>query len=102
MHIQGKRVLITEGGTGIGLALAQALARKGARLVLSGRRPAPLTTAVAELKANGTEAYAVAADVAPWHEGEVEEIRLALSAINQHGQVVFDGWAVSCTRMLEE
>jgi len=64
MNIQGKRVLITGGGTGIGLALALALARKGARLVLSGRRPGPLTTAVAELTANGTEAHAVAADVA--------------------------------------
>jgi uncharacterized oxidoreductase len=64
MKIYGKRVLITGGGTGIGLALAQALVVKGARLVLSGRRPAPLTAAVAELRANGGEAYAVPADVA--------------------------------------
>jgi NAD(P)-dependent dehydrogenase (short-subunit alcohol dehydrogenase family) len=64
MNIQGRRVLITGGGTGIGLALARALARKGACLVVSGRRPGPLATAVAELTANGTEAHAVAADVA--------------------------------------
>lgn len=64
MNLHGKRVLITGGGTGIGLALAQGLARKGARLILAGRRLGPLTAAVAELTANGTEAHAVAADVA--------------------------------------
>ena len=48
------------------------------------------------------DSLAVSADVAPWNEGEVGEIRLTVSAINQHGEVVFDGWVVSCTRMLEE
>jgi uncharacterized oxidoreductase len=63
MMIDGKRILITGGGTGIGLALAKALAVKGARLVLTGRRAAPIMAAVAELTANDREAYAVSADV---------------------------------------
>jgi NAD(P)-dependent dehydrogenase (short-subunit alcohol dehydrogenase family) len=37
MKIDGKIVLLTGGGTGIGLALARTLAAKGARLTLSGR-----------------------------------------------------------------
>jgi uncharacterized oxidoreductase len=64
MNLHGKRVLIAGGGTGIGLALALGLASKGARLILTGRRLGPLTVTVAELTANGTEAHAVAADVA--------------------------------------
>jgi len=63
MNITGKRVLLTGGSSGIGRAIAGALAAQGARLVLAGRRPDPLATAVAELKAAGGEAYGIVADV---------------------------------------
>ncbi len=36
MNLQGKRVLLTGAGLGIGRATAAALARRGARLVLLG------------------------------------------------------------------
>ena len=39
MNITGKRVLITGGSSGIGLALAQVLLAKGAKVAISGRRP---------------------------------------------------------------
>jgi len=63
MDIAGKRIVITGGSSGIGLALAQALGAKGARLLLTGRRPEPLEAAASQLRSAGVDAYAVAADV---------------------------------------
>jgi short-subunit dehydrogenase len=63
MDIKGKRVLITGGSSGIGLALAHALGQEGARIAISGRRADALSEAVAHLRDACIEAYAVAADV---------------------------------------
>ena len=45
MNVAGKRVLITGGSSGIGLALADALLSKGAKVVLTGRRSDALANA---------------------------------------------------------
>jgi NAD(P)-dependent dehydrogenase (short-subunit alcohol dehydrogenase family) len=45
--LQGRRALVSGGGTGIGLACAQALTRAGAHVTVLGRREAPLRAAVA-------------------------------------------------------
>jgi NAD(P)-dependent dehydrogenase (short-subunit alcohol dehydrogenase family) len=55
--------LITGGSRGLGLALARGLARRGWRLVIDAREPAPLEAARAEL-AEATEVTALAGDVA--------------------------------------
>ncbi len=50
--MKGWHVLITGGGSGIGLSLAARLARAGATVHLSGRREATLQAAVAQIGAN--------------------------------------------------
>lgn len=64
MQLSERSILITGAGSGIGRATAIALARRGARLVLNGRRVAPLEeTARLVAEAGGTSAEVVAGDV---------------------------------------
>jgi NADP-dependent 3-hydroxy acid dehydrogenase YdfG len=62
--LAGKKVLITGGTTGIGLAIAKLLAADGARLVLVGRDRKDLDAAVEEATPLGGEAYGQQADTA--------------------------------------
>lgn len=61
---EGQVAWVTGGGTGIGLAVARALARDGAQVVISGRRAAELAQAVAQIRAEGGQAEALPLDVA--------------------------------------
>jgi NAD(P)-dependent dehydrogenase (short-subunit alcohol dehydrogenase family) len=60
----GSAALITGASRGLGRALAVALARAGARVVLVARERAPLEAVRDAIRANGAEAHAIAADVA--------------------------------------
>jgi len=62
--IHRKSVLVTGGSRGLGRALGRVLARGGCRVVLVARELEPLAQAVAEIRAEGGEAHAIAADVA--------------------------------------
>ena len=53
--LAGRRALVTGGGTGMGEAMAKALAALGVRVVVCGRRTEPLEETVEEIKAAGGE-----------------------------------------------
>lgn len=61
--IGGRVALITGAGSGIGHAIAEALAGAGARIVALGRRPEPLDSLVDALRQRGTAAAAITGDV---------------------------------------
>ena len=62
--LRGRVALVTGGSSGIGRAMARALALAGARVVLLARREEPLTETAAALRAEGCEAAWVSADLA--------------------------------------
>ena len=57
-------ILLTGGSSGLGLALAHAFLAKGAKVVITGRRPDALAKAVQELRENYSHVWSVAANVA--------------------------------------
>ncbi len=59
-------ILITGGGTGLGLAMAKRVAGLGAQVFLIGRRDAPLERAVADIAAEGGQADFATCDVRDW------------------------------------
>jgi NAD(P)-dependent dehydrogenase (short-subunit alcohol dehydrogenase family) len=63
LSLDGKVVVITGGGTGLGLAMVRALARAGANLSIAGRRQGPIDDAASEVQALGREALAISTDV---------------------------------------
>ena len=64
MKIQGQGALVTGASRGLGRALAEQLAARGARVALVAREPGPLHDVVAGIRARGGDAHAVAGDIA--------------------------------------
>ena len=62
-EFSGQRALVTGGTSGIGRATAEALAREGARVLISGRSEARGAEVVAAIEAGGGEAEFVRADL---------------------------------------
>jgi len=62
--LSGKVALVTGGNGGIGLGMARGLARAGAQVVVAARNASKSQAAVAELRALGSDAFALGVDVA--------------------------------------
>jgi NAD(P)-dependent dehydrogenase (short-subunit alcohol dehydrogenase family) len=64
MQIQGQGSLVTGASRGLGRALAEQLAARGARVALVARELGPLNDVVAGIRARGGDAHAIAGDLA--------------------------------------
>jgi len=81
--LAGRGAVVTGGGRGIGRAIAQALAARGAAVLVAARSEVEIAGVAAALRDTGAEAYAVRCDVTD--EGAVE--RLAAEAAERLGDV---------------
>ena len=63
LNLEGKSVVITGGGTGIGRAVAEEFLREGARVAVLGRRLEPLKDFHDEMARQGWEVYYESCDV---------------------------------------
>ena len=81
--LQGALALVTGGGSGIGLAIAEALGRAGARVVVTGRNRAKLDAARGSLAGAGIAAATAAFDVT-----DAEAVDAAMADVaREHGAV---------------
>ena len=79
LNLDGNVVIVTGGGTGLGLEMVRHLARAGANLVIAGRRTGPIEDAAREVKAAGRDAIAVPTDV-----GDSAQANALINATLEH------------------
>ncbi|HYJ97353.1 MAG TPA: SDR family NAD(P)-dependent oxidoreductase, partial [Burkholderiaceae bacterium] len=61
--LKGRVAIVTGGNGGIGFGMAKGLAKAGARVVVAARNEEKSSAAVRDLKALGSDAFALAVDV---------------------------------------
>ena len=73
-RFEGKNVIVTGAGQGIGTAVARRFGEEGADVMLTGRRAAPLDRAVGEIESAGGHAWA--------HQGDVSDAAQVQEAVD--------------------
>ena len=84
LSLEGKGVVITGGGTGLGREMTLAMARAGADIVIAARRTGPIEEVAEEVRSLGRKAVAISADVTDTKPGQGS---LMDSAIDELGKV---------------
>lgn len=73
--LKGKNILITGGGSGLGLAMAKSMAEVGANIAICGRNEEKLQKAAEEIRSHGTEVKTFVADVRDYEKvGEMMQL----------------------------
>ena len=83
LSLEGKGVVITGGGTGLGREMTVAMARAGADIVIAARRTGPIEEVAEEVRSLGRKAVAISADVTD----TAQVTNLMETAIEELGQV---------------
>lgn len=81
--LEGRVALVTGASAGLGFAAAEALARRGARVVLNSRGGERLAQAVERLSATGTDVVGVPGDIS----SPAEIVALVRAAVDQVGEI---------------
>ncbi len=83
LSLEGKGVVITGGGTGLGREMTVAMARAGADIVIAARRTGPIEEVAEEVRSLGRKAVAISADVT-----DTDQVKSLMdSAIDELGKV---------------
>ena len=100
MDLKGKRVLITGGSSGIGLAIAEAALAKGADVAITGRRQDVVMEAARQLRRGGHRVESVAADVSSASSREAT-LKLSLEKLGGLDVLVNNAGGVRAGRLEE-
>jgi NAD(P)-dependent dehydrogenase (short-subunit alcohol dehydrogenase family) len=101
MQLADKVAIVTGGGTGIGAAIAEAFARDGARVVITGRRKEVLAEIVDRIAAAGGHALAVPGSVTA--EADVQHtVQTTLSTFGRVDVLVNNAGNIAHTGPLHE
>lgn len=91
--VEGLVTIVTGGASGIGYALAEAMAENGAIVTILDRDAASLSRAVERIKAGGAQAFAEIADVTD--KAQLARVFDAVAARHGHIDVVFANAGIS-------
>jgi uncharacterized protein len=91
-ELRGKTVLVTGASSGIGWALAKALAREGAKVAISARREDALTQLALQIRADGGTAHVLQADLS--QPGAAKDLAARATAALGHVDVLVNNAGV--------